>query len=342
MDGISWIGGKSEDGPKLMGEGERLGLYICVAGGAFLGTMTCGAALAMQKYAHEIRQSCVRNEVLIRKNASELQGVVLRLSAVNSGLDGGVSILNNVSGAMQRGWKQNVSESRRVSDETATRLKEIADANGQASERVEQAAAKLEDTQKQQDASVGRLAAMAEYSRKHLKQQDADVGRLAALAEYSRRHLDGIESSMKSERQNIEAVVSELSTKQHDLTTSVDGVNAATVKLMTAHEDLLGGMNKMEISQREMNSENIKLIKKLLSEKSALPRGGLMLKDRTAKGSSVKSPLVAKKGNADKSDSSSQHNLSEKSYDADGISLSGSENSSQESDASFDPDRDAK
>ena len=67
-----------------------------------------------------------------------------------------------------------------------------------------------------------------------------------------------------------------------------------------------------------------------------------MLKDRTAKGSSVKSPLVAKKGNADKSDSSSQHNLSEKSYDADGISLSGSENSSQESDASFDPDRDAK
>ena len=345
MDGISWIGGKSEDGPKLMGEGERLGLYICVAGGAFLGTMTCGAALAMQKYAHEIRQSCVRNEVLIRKNASELQGVVLRLSAVNSGLDGGVSILNNVSGAMQRGWKQNVSEYRRVSDETADRLKEIADANGQASDRVEQAAAKLEDTQKQQDASVGRLAAMAEYSRKHLKQQDAGVGRLAALAEHSRRHLDGIESSMKSERQNIEAVVSELSTKQHDLTTSVDGVNAATVKLMTAHEDLLGGMNQFEISQREwkgMNSENIKLIKKLLSEKSALPRGGLMLKDRTAKGSSVKSPLVAKKGNADKSDSSSQHILSENSYDADGISLSGSENSSQESDASFDPDRDAK
>lgn len=321
MDGISWIGGKSEDGPKLMGEGERLGLYICVAGGAFLGTMTCGAALAMQKYAHEIRQSCVRNEVLIRKNASDLQGVVLRLSAVNSGLDGGVSILNNVSGAMQRGWKQNVSEYRRVSDETADRLKEIADANGQASERVEQAAAKLEDTQKQQDASVGRLAANAVYSR---------------------RHLDGIESSMKSERQNIEAVVSELSTKQHDLTTSVDGVNAATVNLKTAHEDLLAGMNQFEISQREMNSENIKLIKKLLSEKSALPRGGLMLKDRTAKGSSVKSPLVAKKGNADKSDSSSQHNLSEKSYDAEGISLSESEKSSQESDASHDPDRDGQ
>ena len=200
-------------------------------------------------------------------------------------------------------------------------MKEIADANGQASERVEQAAAKLEDTQKQQHASVGRLAAMAEYSRKHL---------------------DGIESSMKSERQNIEAVVSELSTKQHDLTTSVDGVNAATVNLKTAHEDLLAGMNKFKISQREMNSENIKLIKKLLSEKSALPRGGLMLKDRTAKGSSVKSPLVAKKGNADKSDSSSQHNLSEKSYDADGISLSGSDKSSQESDASFDPDRDGQ
>jgi predicted transcriptional regulator len=321
MDGISWIGGKSEDGPKLMGEGERLGLYICVAGGAFLGTMTCGAALAMQKYAHEIRQSCVRNEVLIRKNASDLQGVVLRLSAVNSGLGGGVSILNNVSGAMQRGWKQNVSEYRRVSDETADRLKEIADANGQASERVEHAAAKLEDTQKQQDASVGRLAANAVYSR---------------------RHLDGIESSMKLERQNIEAVVGELSTKQHDLTTSVDGVNAATVNLKTAHEDLLAGMNKMEISQREMNSENMKLIKKLLSEKSALPRGGLMLKDRMAKGSSVKSPLVAKKGNADKSDSSSQHNLSEKSYDAEGISLSESEKSSQESDASHDPDRDGQ
>ena len=324
MDGISWIGGKSEDGPKLMGEGERLGLYVCVAGGAFLGTMTCGAALAMQKYAHEIRQSCVRNEALIRKNASELERVVLRLSAVNSGLDGGVSILNNVSGAMQRGWKQNVSEYRRVSDETADRLKEIADANGQASDRVEQAAAKLEDTQKQQDASVGRLAANAVYSR---------------------RHLDGIESSMKSERQNIEAVVSELSTKQHDLTTSVDGVNAATVNLKTAHEDLLAGMNQFEISQREwkgMNSENIKLIKKLLSEKSALPRGGLMLKDRMAKGSSVKSPLVAKKGNADKSDSSSQHNLSEKSYDAEGISLSESEKSSQESDASHDPDRDGQ
>ena len=117
MDGISWIGGKSEDGPKLMGEGERLGLYICVAGGAFLGTMTCGAALATQKYAHEIRKSCVRNEALIRKNAETLENVVLRLSAVNSGLYHGVSNLNGVSAAMQRGWKDTNTESRRVSDE---------------------------------------------------------------------------------------------------------------------------------------------------------------------------------------------------------------------------------
>jgi len=327
MDGISWIGGKSEDSPKLMG--ERLGLYICAAGGALFGTMTWGAALATQKYADEIRRSCARNEALVKKNTSKLDDIVRRLSAVNSGLNGSVLLLNDVSGAMQRGWKQNVSESRRVSDETAARLEEIADANGQASHRVEQAAAKLEDTQ---------------------KQQGADAGRLAAMAVYSREHLDGIESSMKLERQNIEGVVSELSTKQRDLTNSVDGVNAATVKLKTAHEDLLAGMHKFKISQREWrvaNNEKIDIINNFLHKKRPL-KDGLQLShikpipDSVKAQRSLQTSLVAKKGNADKSDSSSQHNLSENSYDADKLSSSGSDKSSQESDASFDPDRDAK
>jgi hypothetical protein len=317
MDGISWIGGKSEDSPKLMG--ERLGLYICAAGGALFGTMTWGAALATHKYADEIRRSCVRNEALIQKNTSKLDDIVRRLSAVNSGLNGGVSLLNDVSAAIQRGWKQNVTESRQVSDETADRLKKIADANGQALHRVEQAAAKLEDTH---------------------KQQDAFVGTLNAVAQESQRRIQNWHDSMEKESQKIEQVSRTLYAGQHELSRSIHGVKVATDNLTTEHAGFKEGLNQLNTLQREwkgMNSENIKMINRLLSQKSALP-SELMLKDVTWKKMNVSEPRrvnsspAAKKGNADESDSSSQH--TEKSWHASDESVSSA------SDHSFDPEED--
>ena len=336
MDGIPWTSSKSEENHGIFG-GERLGLYICAVGGALFGSMSWGAALASRKYAEEIRQSSATIEGLVKNNTSELKNAVLSLKAANTGLYGGVSLLNDVSGAMRRGWDRNVSEYRQVGDETAARLNEIAENAGKsinksaetymrASDRVEQAAAKLEDTH---------------------KQQDAFVGTLNTVAKESQRRRQNWHDSMEKESQKIEQVSRTLYAGQRELRGSIHGVKVATDNLTREHGGFVEGLNQLNTLQREwkgMNSENIKMINRLLSQKSALP-SELMLKDVTWKKMNVSEPQrvnsspAAKQRRANIGKHVGEDNSSEDSWHP--SHQSESDSSLSGSELSFDPDADA-
>lgn len=332
MDSIPWSSSKTEENHGIFGSigGERLGLYICAAGGALFGTMSWGAALASRKYAEEIRRSCARNEALLKKNASKFDDVVHRLSAVSSGLDGGVSHLNGVSGAMQRVWKQDIED--RIAEKAASA----------AMHRVN--IAKLNEI-----AETAKIL-MKESADEHKRQRSIEIEDykhanselitdLKALTSENQLKISGAVDAIEKKGEHIEGVANRLHADHDKLRHNIELTNAAANKLVESHSNFDIGMDHLNRLQREwkqMNSEKIKLINKLLPHSSVIP-SDVRLQDAR-----IKTPIkpttkravstpVAKIRAIDKSKSLGGDESSSVSFDASNVSLS-------DSDDSFDPD----
>jgi hypothetical protein len=332
MDSIPWSSSKTEENHGIFGSigGERLGLYICAAGGALFGTMSWGAALASSRYAEEIRRSCAKNEDLLKKNASKFDDVVHRLSAVSSGLDGGVSYLNSVSGAMQRVWKQDIED--RIAEKAASA----------AMHRVN--IAKLNEI-----AETAKIL-MKESADEHKRQRSIEIEDykhanselitdLKALTSENQLKISGAADAIEKQGKHIEAVANTLYTDHDDFRHNIELTNAATDKLIGAHSTFGVGvdhLNRLQQEWKQMNSEKIKMINELLHHSSVIP-SHVRLQDARIKTSiqSTKkravSTSVAKARANDKSKSLGGDESSSASFDASNVSLS-------DSDDSFDPD----
>jgi chromosome segregation ATPase len=276
MDSIPWSSSKTEENHGLFGGigGERLGLYICAAGGALFGTMSWGAALASSRYAEEIRRSCARNEALLKINASKFDDAVHRLSAVSSGLDEGVSFLNGVSGTMQRVWKQDAdnrqeinSESRLMNSEIVAKVNEIAES---VNERIREFTNEYSQISDSIRIASAQLESGATYhtqlNKDSAKLTEDAIEKLSKIAEESHQKYAEMAESAKRDNAILRQISDNATAYKHS-STRLEQAADKLEESQRQHEVFVGTLNsiaaesqrRIDIWQHSMEAERQKI-----------------------------------------------------------------------------------